>query len=138
MLDCTQQDELCLYEVAVHAVSYHFDRSKDFNEINPGLGIKLKAPDRNIFLALGEYKNSLYRTTAYAGIGTDFPIIDHVAARFTAGLLTGYEIPLVPVIVPELVFSAGGYGVAVGYIPKLSVGGRDVESVVSLSLLKRF
>lgn len=138
MLDCAQQDEFCLYEVAVHAVSYHQDRSKDHNEVNPGLGIKIKAPDSRIFLTAGGYKNSLYRTTFYAGVGADFPIVDHVGLRFTAGILTGYELPIVAAVVPELVVSAGGYGVAIGYIPKFNYNGRAVESVVSLSLFKRF
>lgn len=135
MFDCVQQDAYCLHEVVVHVASYHADRSKDHNEINPGLGLRIKKPYSRWFGAAGFYDNSLYRTSFYVGVGTDVPLTDHVALRFTAGGVTGYyEMPLQPVVVPELVFEARGYGVAIGFVPKV----RQEGAVMSFSLIKRF
>jgi hypothetical protein len=138
MLDCAQPDDYCLQELVVHVASYHADRSKGFNEVNPGLGLKIKRPSSRWFLSLGGYENSFYRPSVYAGIGTDMVLSDHVALRFTAAGATGYLLPVMPVIVPELVLRAGSYGVAIGYLPKLEFNGHGMESVVSLSVLKRF
>ena len=138
MFDCIQQDDYCLREVVVHVASYHADRSKVHNEVNPGLGLRFKNPSSRWFAAAGVYENSIYRTSFYAGMGTDVPLIDHVALRFTVVVVSGYEAPLMPVLVPELVIERRGYGVAIGFVPKLKSGNHEVQSVMSFSLIKRF
>lgn len=138
MFDCVQQDDYCLREVVVHVASYHGDRSKVRNEVNPGLGLILKKSSSRWFTTVGVYENSNYRTSFYAGVGTDVPLVDHVALRFTVGVVTGYEVPLMPVLVPELVIERRGYGVAIGFVPKLKFGNHETESIMSLSVIKRF
>lgn len=138
MLDCAQQDSYCLHEVAVHVASYHLERGKDYNEANLGLGLKMKAPASRWFVAAGGYQNSLYRTSLYAGVGTDLPKTGPLALRLTAGVVTGYNIPVAPALLPELVFSVRGFGASIGYMPKMTFGDQTVDSVISFSLLKRF
>jgi hypothetical protein len=140
MFDCAQPDDYCLQEVVVHVASYHLDRDKnqEFNEFNPGIGLLFRVPGHGFFAAAGIYENSLYRPSAYAGVGKDFPIAGPMAFRLTGALVTGYSYPVIPVILPELTFRAGGYGLAIGYVPELSFGGAVVESFFSFSLLKKF
>lgn len=143
MLDCAQPGDYCLQEIAVHAASYHLERGKDRNEFNPGLGLKVR-PVRDAestdrwFVAGGFYRNSFYRTSVYVGIGTDVPLAWGAALRFTAMGVTGYSLTVSPVIVPELVLHARGYGVSVAFVPKLKFENHVVEPVVALSLLKKF
>lgn len=137
MLDCAQQDDYCPREVVVHVASYHLDRSKQHNELNHGLGLRLPLA-RRLFAAAGFFENSLYRTSVYAGVGTDVRLLDHVALRLTAAVLTGYQVPVLPVILPELVISGRRYGMAIGFMPKLKFDAGEVDAVVTLSLLKRF
>ncbi len=138
MLDCAQPDGYCLQEVVVHAASYHLGQGEDFNEVNPGIGLHFRVPGRSFFAAAGAFENSLARVSVYAGAGKDFPITGPFALRLTGALVTGYRIPLVPVILPEMTITARGYGLAIGYVPKLDFGDEVVESFISFSFLKRF
>jgi len=138
MLDCAQPDDYCLQEVVLHVASYHLERDQDFQEFNPGLGLHFRVPGHDFFAAAGAFENSLARPSVYAGIGKDFPIAGPVAFRLTGALVTGYHIPVAPVVLPELTFTAGTYGLAVGYVPELKFGESVVESFISFSLLKRF
>lgn len=138
MFDCAQPDGYCLQEVVVHVASYHLGNGKDFNEVNPGLGLHFQVPGHNFFAAAGAYQNSLSRVSAYAGVGKDFSIAGPVAFRLTGALVTGYRIPVAPVLLPEITIGAGSYGLAIGYMPQLEFGDDVVESFVSFSLLKRF
>jgi len=140
MFDCAQPDDYCPQEIVVHVASYHLDRDKkkDLNEVNPGLGLHFRVPGHSFFAAAGAFYNSLNRVSAYAGIGKDFPIAGPVKFRLTGALVTGYRLPVVPEILPELTLMAGEYGFAIGYLPKLKFEDAVVESFISFSLLKRF
>lgn len=122
----------------MHVASYHLGRGQDFNEVNPGLGMHFHVPGRRFFAAAGAFDNSLSRVSAYAGVGRDFQIAGPVAFRLTGALVTGYRYPVVPVILPEMIITAREYGLAIGYMPKLTFGDAVVESFISFSLLKRF
>jgi len=138
VFDCAQPEDFCLQEVVVHVGSYHLGRDNDFNEVNPGLGMHFRVPGRSFFAAAGAFDNSLSHFSAYVGVGKDFPIAGPVAFRLTGVLATGYRYPVVPAILPEITVTAHGYGLAIGYMPKLAFEDAVVESFISFSLLKRF
>src|SRR5262245_17073269 len=106
MFDCNQVEDYCLQEVVVHVASYHFERDKDLNEFNPGLGLHFRVPDHSFFAAVGAFENSLSRPSVYAGIGKDFPIAGPLGFRLSGALITGYMLPVAPIVLPELTVKA--------------------------------
>lgn len=68
--------------VAINLASYHLNSSKDFNEINPGIGIGFTTPSglgRSEFgLEVGQYKNSI-NSQSYYVMGS----LDAEVARIT-------------------------------------------------------
>jgi hypothetical protein len=82
-------------EFVIHGVSMHFNPyqkdSDNWNERNPGFGIRLPLNEKNSFaLQGGVYKNSFARTALYAGI--DWLPIRYRFISIGAGLgaATGY------------------------------------------------
>jgi hypothetical protein len=138
MFDCAQPEDYCVQELVVHVASYHFNRDADLNEFNPGLGLRLRVPERSFFAAVGAFENSLSHLSVYAGIGKDFPLAGPLGFRLSGALITGYHLPVAPIILPELTMRAGSYGLAVGYMPRLEFEDSVVESFLSFSLIKHF
>lgn len=136
MLDCTDLQVYCLREVAMHVTSYHFERTPNYNENNAGLGLKWRR-DGTRFLTLGTFRNSLSRSSTYAGMGSDWQLYGPLKLRLTAGVVTGYEIAVAPFVFPELLVGRKS-GVALGYTPKIEVQEHRVDSFVSLTLFRRF
>lgn len=84
-------------------MSYHFDRSKDFNEQNVGLGYM----SENGLLG-GVYNNSYNKPSVYAGKNFSYPLNGLLSAGVTVGGVTGYPAaPVLPMIVPELSANLG-------------------------------
>lgn len=84
-------------------MSYHFDRSKDFNEQNPGLGYMSEGG-----LLGGMYRNSYSKPSVYAGKQFSTPINGLLSAGLTVGGVTGYPAaPVLPMVVPELSANLG-------------------------------
>jgi hypothetical protein len=139
MLDCGDVQEYCLREVAMHVTSYHFERAPNYNENNAGVGLKWRRgeADGTLFVTLGTFRNSLARSSTYSGIGSDWHLTGPVKLRLTAGLVTGYDIPLAPFVFPELLVGRKS-GVALGYAPKIQLGEQLLDSFVSLTLFRRF
>jgi hypothetical protein len=137
MLDCSDPYEYCPREMAVHVSSRHFNRDAGYNENNAGLGLKWRKPDGTLFVTLGTYRNSLDKTSAYSGAGGDWQISGPLRLRVTAGLVTGYEMSVVPFVFPELLVGRKT-GVALGYAPRIAIGDVLVDSFVSLSIFSRF
>lgn len=65
--------------------SYHADRETEYNETNPGLGIKHKQ------WIIGGYQNSHYNPAYYAGYEFRKSVNAYVSMALQTGLLTGYE-----------------------------------------------
>lgn len=84
--------------IVFSTVSRHFGdhdflengRQRPFNEFNPGIGLEYRL-NEHFHLEAGAYKNSLYRTSAYAGIGVETSGSKFIGAGAQAGLLTGYK-----------------------------------------------
>ena len=134
MFDCAP-DEYCLHEMIVHVASYHTDRGPQYNEDNLGLGLRIKASDRKIFLAAGEFRNSLRKDSVYAGAGMGMLDTGLLTFRFMVGGITGYKRPVLPFGFPELVLSYKGIGLMVGYEPKVD---KEIPQFFTFSLVKRF
>lgn len=125
-------------EIVVHVAAYHPDRSRGYNEMNPGLGLRLPLFNSRWFAAAGFYRNSLDRNTTYVGVGVNVPLSNHVGLRFTTGMMTGYEVPFLPVVIPEMVISGKNYGVAIGFVPKIVYRNYTNDAAFMFSLTKRF
>ena len=82
-------------DITIPLGSYHFDRNKNWNESNTGIGLVYKE------YAVGYYKNSYYKDTFYAGYQWK-PLSwgDHVKAGLSFALATGYDSPIL--IIPTL------------------------------------
>lgn len=70
--------------------SYHFERSKDYNENNFGLGIE-RTFDKNFSQVAGYYQNSFDRQTLYVGIKYLPVNVNDVRLGVTLFLATGYH-----------------------------------------------
>ncbi len=79
-------------ELVVHGVSYHFDRSQEWNERNWGLGIRFQHGN-GYSSQFGTYENSYDRRTWYAVGQKQWPIYSVHAGVF-AGTVTGYDSPV--------------------------------------------
>lgn len=105
-----------------HAISYHADRDKNFNEKNTGLSLRYyNDSDLYDFLTIGTYKNSDYKQSHYAGMGWSFKKSKYITFNLTAGVVTGYDNKVFPFITPSVqIFDAVHlHGIA---YPKAVVG----------------
>jgi len=76
--------------VQAHGVSYHFTRDIDYNERNPGLGIRY-AFNRDWAIQAGAFNNSQSRLSVY-GIADWTPVhVGAVSAGAFLGAATGYD-----------------------------------------------
>ena len=121
--------------VVNHLVSYHPD-VRTYNENNPGLAYRQYSDDT--FMAIGTYKNSINRQSAYAGVGYDVAKISNVTASVTAGLITGYYVKVAPFIIPEVSVDFNGLKLIVNYIPKITIGKMTVDAAFGFSAGIRF
>lgn len=120
------------HEIIVHAASYHFDRAADYNERNTGLAIK--TPVGKYFTQAGAYRNSEYRDSFYVGLGKEAQLYGILSARVHAGAVSGYALGTTLYIMPELVARFGRFSAIVGALPDISIDGRYVAGMVSLSM----
>ena len=84
--------------------SYHFDRNAGYNEVHPALGYM--TPDG---WAAGVYKNSLGKNSVYAGKEFRYPLLPWLDANLQAGVVTGYDKPLLPALMPGLIGKFGNH-----------------------------
>ena len=103
------------------AVSYHFNRAANYNEINPGLGIEHQFNARHS-LSAGAYRNSERRNTIYALYGYTPLQIGPVKFGVLAGLANGYSANngnVFPVVLPIAMIERGRFGVNFTVIPSI-------------------
>jgi hypothetical protein len=109
--------------------------AQQFNEDNSGLGYM--TPDRLMF---GMYRNSLNKPSAYlakeltkglSGLSDD----EKIKAGLIAGLVSGYGKPVLPVLMPELMYSTPEREVALGLVPPIK---GVTPATLALQLRKRF
>ena len=123
--------------VTVGGVSRHFDRAKNFNEQNFGLGVERDiTPD--IRLIGGFYKNSVRRQTFYGGLAYTPTSIAGARAGVIVGAANGYPNRngggVFPIVSPVLMIEAGRVGANVLIIPSIF----GAHGSVALQLKARF
>lgn len=112
------------------AMSYHFDKSKDFNEANPGIGYR----SENGLLG-GVYRNSYNKPSVYAGKQYETSIGGPFNAGITMGGVTGYPAASVlPMIVPEISADMGDSQFALMLQPPV---GNKTKGALALQYRKR-
>lgn len=95
--------------VGVHLVSQHFP-SSGYNNLNPGLYYKMDEGPIG-----GFYRNSLGRTSVYAGYAWNYGRID-----ITTGVVTNYLRAVQPLLVPSVaLFKYEGFTTRLAFIPQV-------------------
>jgi hypothetical protein len=93
--------------------SKHLNTSKHHNERNWGFGIEKHFWGRN--WQMGSYKNSQYRNSSFIMTElTSYRFSDTLRLRFNAGLITGYQYPVTPIILPVWTYETRTWGVRWG------------------------
>ncbi len=120
----------------LHLASKHLANSDQYNERNPGVGFRLPIGDGGYYMGAGAYRNSLGRTSAYAGAGKEVLTLgDILGLRLNAGLITGYQEALLPFLIPELRLALGNNSeLLLNYIPRVKHDGIETEPTLGVSL----
>lgn len=95
--------------------SYHFKDSGN-NEANFGVGFERGIAER-LSLMAGEYRNSMGRTSVYAGLAWTPLSYGSLHFGFAAGAISGYESRPVPMVVPMVSMERQRYGANVFVTP---------------------
>lgn len=113
----------------IHLATWHEDKLRQYQDFNPGI-YALHKPTKLVF---GAYRNSrsvgekdhisawagrLFETENYSVLGANFRL------HATAGFVTGYELPIRPLLTFGPTMDLGQYGaISVGVIPKVTPKG---------------
>lgn len=117
-------------QIIMHVGSHHFEGEHE--GFNPGIGIRV--PNKRAFLTAGAYRNSLGRGTVYGGVGYTVAQANRVSFNVLAGLATGYEVPVAPMLLPEVAVSFGRWQGMLTWIPPVHAGEVNVDSAVAVSV----
>lgn len=102
------------------AVSYHLNRDKGYNEVNYGIGLEYRA-GTDFSLALGQYKNSIGRTSHYALVGyTPWHPASNVRVGALVGVVDGYQVhggQIMPALIPVVAIEFRHVGVNISVVP---------------------
>ena len=128
----------------VNVAAYHWDRqavvSRKLNESNPGIG--LEHVDGRIRTAIGYYKNSLFKPSLYGFAGVDVVQKDLSVGKLSFGILaggvTGYNLPVAPVIGAVATFQAKRLGVNILLTPNAKIGGQNAYGFAGLQMRVQF
>jgi hypothetical protein len=104
------------------AVSRHFDRAKQFNEVHPGLGVEWRA-NEDLSVMAGFHKNSLNLRSRYASVQYQPLHIAGIKFGVSAGLLDGYPLKkdggAFFAAIPMATWEGKTFGFNVGVIPNI-------------------
>lgn len=103
-------------------VSYHFDRSKQFNEGHAGVGVEWRA-NEDLSVMAGFHKNSLSLRSTYASVQYQPLHLGTVKIGVSAGLMTGYPLKndggAFFAAIPMVTWEGKRFGVNIGVIPNV-------------------
>lgn len=116
----------------VTLTSYHFDNDGQ-NQANAGLGVEQVVGDRLSVIA-GEYRNSISRTSVYAGLAWTPLTVWNLHAGFAAGVVSGYERHPIAMAVPMVSLERPRYGANIFIAPSL----RDTSGGVGFQFKVKF
>lgn len=86
-------------EWGAHLGTYHFDRGQSYQEVNPGVYTIQTDPQGRRWIA-GAYLNSIRRPSVYLG-----RVVSTGRVDWALGGVTGYHLPVLPLIVPSVRFA---------------------------------
>ena len=121
--------------------SYHFNRSADWNENNPGLGLEYSVPN-GFRLIAGEYYNSYFRTSVYGGVAILTDQWKGFRLAASLGALSGYPAQsgyssVQPFLLPSVMWEGDRLGGNLVFFPKCMVCDKASAGVL-LQLKARF
>lgn len=109
--------------LSIHGASLHEDRDRDYNEINPGIGLNIRT---GAFGAhAGVFHNSLRRTTVYVGSSAE-RCAGPVCGGLVVLLLTGYERAVEVAPIPVIGVRRGRHRLNILYAPDTSYNGQTI------------
>lgn len=113
-------------------LSKHVNPDKEYNEQNHGIGYKTN----DGYLA-GIYRNSLNKNSVYAGkeFQTDPLIGDKLRLAIVLGLVSGYNKPVQPLALPEVLYGNKEHELALGIVPPIK---NVTPMTMALQYRKRF
>ncbi len=125
-------------------ISHHLDRSRNFNEQNWGIGIEHKLSKDNPFaigndssIAIGQYRNSIRRTSNYAVYQWKPLHVGPVDIGVMAGFVDGYHLNNgrpVPMALPMASIEGRNLGVNIMCLPKM----KDISAVCAVQFKVRY
>lgn len=95
-------------------VSHHINVKKQFNENNYGIGYRFGSD-----VIVGYYRNSEYANSVYAAYESRWKLTDNIHMGVLAGAVTGYQVAVVPFVLPELALQVRNVELAATYAPKV-------------------
>lgn len=111
----------CADTLILHLGSKHFP-SRDYNNFNPGLAYRTDSG-----WTLGAYRNSIRRTSVYAGRQFDWGLTPDLQASVTVGAVSGYYRSLRPLVVPSLGLRVSpDLRFRLAFLPRVEKGGASV------------
>jgi hypothetical protein len=119
---CKAAEQEQSFWVNVGGVSRHFNRSKNFNEVHPGLGVEWRA-NEDLSVMVGFHKNSLNLRSRYVSV--QYQPLHIVGIKFgvSAGLLDGYPLKrdggAFFAAIPMATVEWKTFGINVGVIPNI-------------------
>lgn len=116
--------------VQINLASYHpsEEKDEDFNGFNPGIGLEYHL--EGYYFSGGFFENSIDRTSAYMGVGTERTIgADWFGLGILGGIVTGYDSGFSPRLaaVPYILLKNGRASLKTYYLP--AVGDVDSDAV---------
>lgn len=113
-------------------LSKHINSDKKYNEQNNGIGYKTN----DGYLA-GIYKNSLDKTSVYGGkeFQSDPILDDKLRLALVLGLVSGYNKPVTPLVLPEVLYGNKEHELALGMVPPIK---NVTPATLALQYRKRF
>ena len=118
------------------ALSYHFDRAKDYNENNSGVGLEYHL-DSETSLMVGTFRNSLRHDTNYAAVNWQPLVRGNWKLGLVMGVLDGYpgvnHGDYFAGALPILSYEGKRFGFNLGIIPDVA----DVDGAVVVQLKMR-
>ena len=135
LLDLALDLDLDRYSVQINLASYHTNRSRSYNEFNPGIGLEYAY--EHFYLAGGYFRNSIRRSSFYAGAGGELNFPEHIpewiGVGVLAGLVTGYKEGQKPQLaaIPYVYFRKDQYTFKAHYFPEV---GRVEDDAIGFAL----
>lgn len=106
-------DDLKIAAVGAHVASWHSEDG--YNNRNPGLYLRTTGG-----WAVGAYRNSIRRDSAYAGRAFTAELVLGLRAELLVGGVTGYEAArVVPLVAPSLLVGVPGGALRLTVLPKI-------------------